>query len=265
VISLLQAVFLGIVQGLTEWLPISSSGHLVIVQQIFGMRVPLLFDVMLHAGTLLAVFAFFWKDILKILSAIFKFDFKSDSGKLGLFVLLGSVPIVLVGFFLYDVIASLFNNLFAAGAALIATGFILYSTKFFRNGQRQELNSKNALFVGISQAASLIPGISRSGVTISSALFKKIDRQEAFAFSFLLAIPAIIGANVFELYRATALALDLGVIGFEMIVGAAVAAIVGYLSLKFLLGILRKGKIYLFAYYCWVVGTILLIYIYFGL
>lgn len=264
-INLFEAILLGIVQGLAEWLPISSSGHLVIVQQLFGMQVSLLFDVMLHTGTLLAVFAFFWRDILKILSAVFRFDFKSESGKLGLFVLLGSVPIVLAGSFLYDMIAPLFNNLLVTGAALITTGCVLYCTKIFRNGQKQELqkqelNSKNALFVGISQAASLIPGVSRSGITISSALFKKIDRQQAFAFSFLLAVPAIIGANAFELYRATVLGWN--TIGFEMFVGAAVAAIIGYLSLKFLLGILRKGKFYLFAYYCWVVGAILLIYVY---
>jgi len=238
------------------------------------MQVPLLFDVMLHAGTLLAVFAFFWKDILKVLSAVSKFDFKSESGKLALFLLIGTVPIALVGFLFYKTIAPLFDSLFAAGAGLIITGCALYSTKFFKNGNgrqlnsNRQLNSKNALLIGISQAVSLVPGISRSGVTISTALFKKIGREQAFAFSFLLAIPAIIMANVFELYRTTDSVLGwgvMGVIGFEMIIGAAVAAIVGYLSLKFLRDILRKGKFYLFAYYCWIVGAILLIYIYFGL
>lgn len=260
-VSLFQAVFLGIVQGITEWFPISSSGHLVIVQQVLGMQVPLLFDVMLHGGTLLAVFTFFWKDILKILLASLRMDFNSDDVKLGMLILLATIPIALAGFFLYDLIAPLFNSLPAVGAALVVTGCVLYATKFFRDGQ--ELNPKNALFIGISQTVSLIPGISRSGFTISSALFNDIDRQQAFTFSFLLAIPAIIGANMFELYRATV--LDLSVISFEMVVGMAIAAVVGYLSLKFLRDVLKKGKFYLFAYYCWILGIAILAYIYLGL
>lgn len=262
VVNLFEAVFLGIVQGLTEWLPISSSGHLVIVQQIFGMQVSLLFDVMLHAGTLLAVFVFFWKDIFKLLRAILRLDFKSGDGQIALFVLIGSIPIAFAGYFLYDFIAPLFNSLIAVGAALIITGSVLYFTKFFQSVGRKILDTQNAFFVGIAQAFSLIPGISRSGITISSAFFKKIDRQQAFTFSFLLAIPAIIGANVFELYRAT-VNLNLGAISFEMIAGAVIAAVVGYLSLKFLWGILRKGRFYFFAYYCWIVGIVVLIYAYF--
>lgn len=255
-VNLFEAVVLGFVQGITEWFPISSSGHLVVAQQLFGMQVPLLFDVLLHGGTLLAVFAFFWKDIWKILSALARLDMRSKDGRIGLFVLIGSLPIALTGVLFYDLIAPLFNSLFAVGMALLITGFVLYITKFFKNGQT--LNSKNVLFIGISQAASLIPGISRSGITISSALFKKIDRQQAFSFSFLLAIPAIIGANAYALYRATV--LDLGTISFEMIIGTASAAIVGYLSLKFLRDIVKKGKLYLFAYYCWILGIILLMY-----
>ncbi len=262
VVNLFEAVFLGIVQGLTEWLPISSSGHLVIAQQAFGMQVPLFFDIMLHAGTLFALFAFFWKDILKILQAIVRLDFKSGDGKLGLFILIGSIPIALAGFFLYDLITPLFNSLVAVGSALIITGSILYFTKIFRGRVEKRLNSKNAFFVGIVQAFSLLPGISRSGITISSALFRKINRQQAFVFSFLLAIPAIIGASVFELYRAT-VNLNLAAIGFEMVAGAVIAAVVGYLSLKFLWGILNKGKFYFFAYYCWIVGMVALIYAYF--
>lgn len=260
-VNLLEAVLLGIVQGLTEWFPISSSGHLVIVQQLFGVPVPLLFDVMLHCGTLLAVFAFFWEDIFKILSAALRMDFKSDDAKLGLLILLATFPISLVGFFLYDLIAPLFNSLFAVGAALVATGCMLYATKFFRNGQ--ELNPKNALFIGISQAVSLVPGISRSGITISSAVFRGIDRQQAFTFSFLLAIPVIIGANAFELYRAAA--EDFSAINLEMLFGTVIAAIVGYFSLMFLRDILKRNKLHFFAYYCWILGTSVLAYIYLGL
>ena len=261
VVNLFEAVFLGIVQGLTEWLPISSSGHLVIAQQIFGMQVPLLFDIMLHAGTLVAVFVFFWKDIMKILRSIVRLDFKSGDGRVALFILIGSVPIALAGFFLYGFITPLFNSLIATGSALIITGSILYFTKILRSRIEKTLNYTNAFFIGIAQAFSLLPGISRSGITISSALFRRINKQQAFTFSFLLAIPAIIGANAFELYRATT-DLSLGAVGFESIVGAVVAAVVGYLSLKFLWGILNKGKFHFFAYYCWIVGIVALIYAY---
>jgi undecaprenyl-diphosphatase len=260
-VNLFEAVLLGLVQGITEWFPISSSGHLVIVQQLLGIRVPLLFDVMLHGGTLLAVFAFFWKDILKILSAALRMDFESDDGKLAVLILLAAVPIALIGIFFYDLITPLFNSIFVIGVALLATGCMLYATKFFRNWQ--ELNPKNALFIGISQAFSLVPGISRSGITISSAVFRGIDKQQAFTFSFLLAIPTIIGANAFELYRATI--LDLSIINFEMIAGTAIAAVVGYFSLKLLRDVLEKGKFYFFAYYCWILGTSILAYRYLSL
>jgi len=270
-VGLLEAVFLGLVQGLTEWLPISSFGHLIVVQKLLGMQLPLFFDVALHGGTIFALIVFFRKDIWKILSSVFRLDFKSESGRLGLLVLAGSIPVALTGFFLYNTLVALFSDISLIGAAFIATGFILYSTKFFKAGQRnwQELSFKDALFVGAAQAVSIIPGISRSGITISSALFRKIERQAAFVFSFLLAVPAIIGANAFELYKVTesasGSAFDFGGNGFGvvvMLVGVAVAAIVGYLSLKLLRDVLNKGKIYLFAYYCWAVGALVLAYLY---
>jgi len=264
-VNFLEAVLLGVVQGLTEWLPVSSSGHLVIVQQLFGIQVPLLFDIALHVGTLLAVLAFLWKDVLKIVSAFLKFDFKSDDGKMGLFILVGSVPVALAGFFLHDFVESLFSSLSAVGAALVVMGSILYSTKFFKNGRGMngeremngELNAKNALLIGISQAISIIPGISRSGITISSALYRNIGKQKAFVFSFLLSIPAVLGAAVFEVVSSS---LGFSPIDFGMIFGAAIAASVGYLSLKLMRNIVDKERFYLFAYYCWLVGAAILVY-----
>lgn len=259
-VGLIEAIFLGFVQGLTEWLPVSSFGHLIIVQQLLGLHLPLLFDIALHGGTILSVFAFFWKEIWKILSAVSKFDFGTSEGRMGLFVLVGGVPVAFVGFALYDVLVPLFENLFVVGAALLVTGFALYCTKFF-SGER-EMDTKDALLIGISQAFSIIPGLSRSGLTISSALFRKISRQQAFAFSFLLAIPAIVGANVFELYKTASSGMNLNSFGFEMFLGASVAAMVGYVSLRLLGDALRKGRFYMFAYYCWTVGTLVLIYAY---
>lgn len=250
-VNLLEAIFLGLVQGLTEWLPISSSGHLVIVQQLLGMEVPLFFDVLLHFGTILAVFAFFWKDILKILKSLFKLDFKSQDGRLGLYIIVGNVPVALTGYYLHDVFESFFSNLFVVALALIITGILLFLTKYTRG--RRKLNFYDSLVVGIAQAFSLVPGLSRSGSTISTGLFRGLDRESVFKFSFLLAVPAVIGGNLLELNQG------LGEVGLEMVVGTVIAAIMGYLSLKFLFRTLKKGKFYWFSVYCWVVGVVLLL------
>ena len=249
----LQAIVLGIVQGLTEWLPVSSSGHLVIIQEIFGIEVPLLFDIMLHFGTLLAVFAMFWNDIQKMLSCIVTLDFKSEYGKLALFLVVGSIPIALLGFFLHDFFASLFTNLTAVGVALVITGLVLYSSKFPEESKK--LNGKESFVVGVAQALAIVPGFSRSGFTITTGLLRGIDRREIFRFSFLLSIPAIIGATVFELTTVSLAGCDL----LCMTLGAAIAAVVGYLSLKLLLGFVVNRQFYLFSYYCLALGLLIVL------
>jgi len=249
---ILEAIFLGLVQGLTEWLPVSSSGHLVMAQELLGIKVPLLFDVMLHFGTILAVFALFWKDISNILKSLFKFDFKSKDGKLGLYIIVGNIPIALAGYSLHDVFESFFSNLFVVGSALIVTGILLFLTKYTQ-GQRK-LNIHDSILIGIAQAFALIPGLSRSGSTISTGLFRGLNKESIFKYSFLIAIPAVIGANLLELNQV------LGEVELlPMIVGTTISAIVGYLSLKFLFRMLQEGKFYLFSVYCWIVGAILLI------
>lgn len=264
-VGLVEAVFLGIVQGLTEWLPVSSFGHLVIVQKLLGLQVPLIFDIALHGGTIVAVFVFFWKEIMDILSAVLRLDFRSGNGRMALLVLVGSVPVALVGFLLYDALVPIFDSLLVVGASLVVTGFILYSTKFFSGeGTREEererdIGFKDSLVIGISQAASILPGLSRSGLTISSALFRKIGKRQAFAFSFLLAIPAIVGANLFELYKDAG-SEGVAAVGIETLLGAATAAIVGYASLKVLDDILERGRFHMFAYYCWFAGAAVLVY-----
>ena len=249
----LQAIFLGIVQGLTEWLPISSSGHLVIIQELFSIKVPLIFDIMLHFGTLLAVFAIFWKDILKILLSIVKLDFKSEYGKLAKFLVVGSIPAALVGALFHDFFASLFTNLTAVGVALLITGIILYSSKF--HSESKTLSYKESFLVGFAQALAIIPGISRSGFTIATGLLRGIGRREIFRFSFLLSIPAIIGANVFEFTTVPLAGFDL----MGMTVGTLTAAVVGYLSLKLLFRIVLDSKFYLFSFYCLALGLLVLI------
>jgi len=253
--TLLEATLLGFIQGLTEWLPISSSGHLVIAQQLLKIEVPLLFDVMLHFGSLIAVLAFFWKDILKIIKSFFKFDFKSQEGKLGLFIIIGSIPVGFAGFLLHDYVEYFFNNLFLVGFSLIITGILLYFTK--NKDGKNKLNFSDSILIGVAQAIALVPGISRSGSTISMGLLRDIDKKVTFEFSFLLSIPAIIGANLFEISK---FGVNFNSLLIPLLVGTTIAVIVGYLSLKFLFKTIQKEKFYLFSYYCWIVGIILMSY-----
>jgi len=251
--NFIEAIFLGLVQGLTEWLPISSSGHLVIIQHLLGFQVSLLFDTLLHAGTLFAVIVFFRNDIYKFIEVIIKQDFKSTEGKQIQFIVLGSIPITVVGFLLHDIITSVFNSLFIVGLGLIFTGTFLYMTK--KTNSNTRLNFKNSFIIGLAQAAALLPGISRSGLTISTGILQGVNSDLVFEFSFLLAIPSIIGANIFELYRIISIQNEI----MYLIIGSGIAAIVGYLSLRLLYRILKIEKLYIFAYYCWTLGAITLL------
>jgi undecaprenyl-diphosphatase len=218
------------------------------------INVPLLFDVMLHFGTLLAVIVFFWKDIIKILKSLFTFDFKSEEGKLIIFIIVGTIPAALTGLIFHDIIESFFSNLSVVGIALVITGVILLLTK--KSQGKKELNIFDSFLIGIAQAFSLIPGISRSGTTISTGLLRGIDKEKALKFSFLLSIPAIIGANLLELVKNPITETDV----LPLYVCVITSTIVGYLSLKVLYRIIKRGKFYYFAFYCFIIGLLLLIY-----
>lgn len=250
--TILQAIILGIVQGITEWLPISSSGHLVIFQQWMGLSVPLIFDIFLHVGTLIVILLVFFKDIIEILKSLFRFDLKSYHGKLLLFIIIGSVPTGLIGYYFHDVFESFFNNLVAVGIALLVTGgLLLFSERFEK---RRGLNAIDSILIGVVQGLAIIPGISRSGSTISVGLLRGVDKKLVAKFSFLLSVPAVIGATILE-FDIAAISVNL----VPIIVGTAVSVVVGYLSLKLLLRLLIKKKFHYFAYYCFAVGVFLLI------
>lgn len=252
-VSLIEALLLGIVQGLTEWLPISSSGHLVIIQEFMQIEVPLFFDIILHLGTFTVILIYFRHDIFQILKAIFKLDFKSDYGRLGLFIILGNIPIALTGLIFYDAITSFFKNPMLVGFALLATGTLLYLSKY--GNSNKKLNTSESLIVGLAQAIAIIPGISRSGFTISVGLLRGISQEEIFRFSFLLAAPAILGATLFDYRNLSLMEVDISAI----IVGFSAALVVGYFSLRLLSRLVKTGRFHLFAYYCWIIGLILLI------
>jgi undecaprenyl-diphosphatase len=256
-VSLVEAFILAVIQGLTEWLPISSSGHLVIGQKTLGLNLPLIFDVMLHAGTVVVILVVFRKDIADIIRALIKWDFKTEEGKLAVFIAIGSVPIAFVGYFLHDFIESLFNNLLAIALALLFTGSILFFSEK-RQGNRR-LGFLDSLLVGLAQAVAIIPGVSRSGLTVATGLMRKINKATAFKFSFLLSIPAVIGATALESRNLIINNVD----AVPMLVGAIVSMVVGYISLKILQRIVMSEKFHLFAYYCWTVGSALTLFIIF--
>lgn len=255
--TLIEVFVLAVIQGLTEWLPVSSSGHLVIVQEILGLNLPLIFDVMLHAGTLIVILTVFRKDVAKILKVLVKRDFKAEEAKIALLILVGSVPIAILGFIFYDIIESFFSNLIAVGLALIITGCVLFfSEKKLGN---RKIGILDSLLIGLAQGVALIPGISRSGVTVSVGLLRKVDKSIAFKYSFLLSVPAVLGATVLESIDLVIENVDIA----YLVVGVIISMIVGYASLMLLKNIVMNQKIHLFAYYCWTVGIAIFFFIFF--
>jgi undecaprenyl-diphosphatase len=253
-VTLIEVFILAVVQGLTEWLPISSSGHLVITQKALGLDLPLIYSIMLHVGTLIVVLTVFHKDVTDIIKALVKRDFKTKEGKLALYIIAGSIPTAIVGFTFHDFLESLFSNLPAVGTALLATGIILFLSEK-RTGNKK-MNLTDSIIIGTAQAISIIPGVSRSGTTISTALMRKIDKKTAFKYSFLLSAPAIAGAALFEAKELTLTNID----SVPLLLGTVVSMIVGYASLKLLQKIVMNEKFHLFAYYCWLVGAAIILF-----
>ena len=250
-----QLIVLSIVQGITEWLPISSSGHLAIIQHLFHLNVPVIFDILLHFGTIIAVLVFFKKEIAGIIGAIFKLDFRSEYGRLVIYIIIASIPTAIIGFLFKDFFESLFYNQPAIGIALLLTGFILFFSS--RKRGSKEISSWSAIVTGIVQGLAIIPGISRTGATLSSGLFFGIDREKAARFSLLLSIPAILGASVIDFnYKEIA---SIGVT--NAIMGIIISAIVGFFAIKLLVNVLKNHKFHLFAYYCWIVGLLTILFV----
>ena len=253
-VTLIEILILAVIQGLTEWLPVSSSGHLVITQKFLGLNLPLIYSVMLHVGTVIVVLTVFRKDIEEIIRALVKRDFETEEGRLALFIAAGSVPIALIGFVFHDFFESLFDNLLVVGIALLITGFVLFFSEK-RIGNRK-MGILDSLLIGLAQAVAIIPGVSRSGVTVATGLLRKIDKATAFKYSFLLSIPAVIGATVMESRELVVGNVDM----IPLFLGAIISMIVGYVSLKLLQKIVMSEKIHLFAYYCWLVGLAIILF-----
>ncbi len=246
---------------MTEFLPISSSGHLVFFQSLFGMEGPhLFFDVMVHFGTLLAVLIFFRRDISNIASdlpTLFKKE-KRDSQhlRLLLWIILGSIPTGLLGVFLGDWFESLFSKPGVVGGMLLITGLILYLTRWAKKEEKNidKMTWLDAILIGIAQGIAITPGISRSGATISTGLFLGLNRELSGKFSFLLSVPAILGATLLEARK-----MGMATETWPAFLGMAAAFLVGLFSLTFLMKVIRMGKIGSFSYYCFGLGILMIL------
>ncbi|MDH7564658.1 MAG: undecaprenyl-diphosphate phosphatase [Candidatus Bathyarchaeota archaeon] len=254
--SLTQTILLGIIQGITEWLPISSTGHLRLTEYFLSLDIPIFFDVILHIGTLAVIFIYFRKDIKNIASALVRLDFRTEEGRLVPLIAVGTVPTAAIGVAFGDQIESAFKTPITIAAMLTITGTLLYCSGKTHE-KTETITPFAALLFGAAQGIAIIPGISRSGATIAVALLLGLKREKAFKFSFLLSIPAIIGALGLTIYTQHAELAASGLDWIEIAVGAAVAMAVGYLTLKLLWKTLQRGKFHLFAFYCWTLAILL--------
>lgn len=254
--DLLQSLTLGFIQGTTEWLPISSTGHLRIAEHFFGLTVPTLYDVLLHFGTLLVTLIFFRKDIINILKALTHRSFNSADGKLIIPIILGSIPTAIIAFLWGDQLDAL-SSLPMLAAGFIVSGVLLLASKF-SNERKGSIDMPTALLIGVMQGLAVIPAISRSGLTIAVMLLLGIKRDMAFKFSFLLSIPAVFGALGLQLYQQRN-ALALAGIGITEIAAAIVVTVaVSFLALKLVQKSLAANKFWLFSIYCFALGATLI-------
>ncbi len=268
----IQAFVLGIVQGLTEFLPVSSSGHLVLGQHFFGLTEPeLLFDISLHIGTLLAVVVVFFKDIVAIFTALARLPklsaaaggwrpvvSQNEQVRTALLIVAGSVPTAVIGLGFHRVADRIFASVPIVGMMLLVTGGLLWATRTRSSGSRTVagMTVKAALIIGLMQGFAILPGISRSGATISTALFLGVERATAGRFSFLLSLPAIVGALLLELRSGAASSASVPV----LLLGGTVAAVTGWIALVLLLRIVKSGHLHRFAPYCWALGAAVLVW-----
>ena len=266
--DIIQGIIIGIVQGLTEFLPVSSSAHLVFIQNILGVESSLAFDTFLHLGTLIAVLWFFRYDIYKmlkswwlslgdILQGRFTEGFREDPYKrLAWYVIIATIPVGIVGVLFEDSVDALFSGaLYVPAFFLFVTGTILYLSQRMTSGNinYDNITKKEALFMGLGQACAILPGLSRSGTTIAAGLTIGLDKEFAAKFSFILSIPAIFGAFVLQL-KDIGSAMDANFL--PVFLGFIAAIISGYLAIKWMLDLIQNKSLDIFSYYCWAVGII---------
>ena len=271
--SLLNAIILGLIQGISEFLPISSSGHLSIAQNLFGLEMEgsgdLFFEVLLHLGTLAAVFVAYWADIKEMILEFFRTISDIRKGgmpnpipparRLILLIIIGTLPLFAV-LPLQDFVEGLSSNTYFVGGALLVTGLLLFLSDRIKKGRKNAASATvwDILLVGASQAIATCPGLSRSGTTIAVGCFAGLERKFAVRFAFLLSIPAVLGANILEIADVVESGINPAMIP-SYILGVVAAALSGYLCIRLVHMITDKGKFGAFAYYCWAMGLLTVI------
>lgn len=256
--NLIKYIILGIIQGLTEFLPVSSSGHLVIFQEMFNLNEPgIFFEIIIHIGTLIAVLIYFRQDIGKLISAMFSWKEDRDlevrsSQKFILYILVATAVTGVFGVLFEDKLEAVFDKLYLVGIMLIITGVILFLSDLIRDGKKSKLNFVSAIIIGIAQTFAILPGISRSGSTIAVGIFSGLNRKLATRFSFLLSIPAIVGAAIFKIKD-----LEISTISGKFIpylCALIASALVGYFAISLMIRLINNVKLKYFSFYCWLVG-----------
>ncbi|MDD6042262.1 MAG: undecaprenyl-diphosphate phosphatase [Eubacteriaceae bacterium] len=272
--SYFEAIILGLVQGLAEFLPISSSGHLALLQyffQINGENV-LMFAVMMHVGTLISVFICYWKDIWELIVELCLTikDIVTGKGlrlnerpvrKLGVMIIVATIPTGVIGILFNDIFESFYLSLVAIGTGFIITGVLMFLAERISSANRgiEQMNFRNAIFIGILQGIAICPGISRSGSTLVGGLTTGLKREFAVKFAFLISIPSILGSVVLELPDAIKAGLEPGLLG-PIVVGMAVAAVSGFIAIKGMIKIVSDKKLSYFSYYVWILGALTLVF-----
>jgi len=245
-----DSVILGALQGITEFLPISSSGHLVLAESVLGLKIDALksFDVAVHMGTLVSILVYFWKDVLGLLK-----------GKLFWIIVVGTIPAVIVGLFLGDKIDEVFRDARVIGVSMMATAILFLVAEYVnKNSAKSGVSFVKSFVIGLFQAVALIPGVSRSGSTISAGLLQKMKREDAARFSFLLGIPAIAGAGVLTFMGGSSTTFELELI--PIMVGFLVSAFVGLAAIYFLMKFLKNHSLKIFSLYLLIVGAVVYFY-----
>ncbi|RJQ25177.1 undecaprenyl-diphosphate phosphatase [Candidatus Parcubacteria bacterium] len=260
--TVIQGFILGIIQGLSEFLPISSSGHLVLFQKLFGLKEGVVtFDIALHLATLIAVIVVLWKDALEII--------RKPLSKMTFLIIAGTIPTFIIGAAFSDLFEKLFESGISLGFEFILTGLVLWYADSVRSKNKglEKTTYIDAAIIGVAQGIAILPAVSRSGFTIAGALFRGLNREFALKFSFLMSVPAILGAAAKDFYDIIKAGngLEIGVGMGPLLIGMLAAAVSGYLAIRFMLKVFTKVSLKVFSYYVFILGAIVLVdQIFFG-
>jgi undecaprenyl-diphosphatase len=255
---LLEVIILGLIQGFAEWLPISSTAHLIIVEHFFGLTATPLFNITLHVGTLIVVVFYFRREVKNILSALFHLDFKSEYGQFIPLIIVATIPTAVIGLLYVEFLENTLQTILVIGITFLVSATIVYMSKIGKENM-DSISYAMALVIGAAQGLAIFPGLSRSGMTISSALLLGLKREKAFKFSFLLSIPAVLGDLIVEAYKQRGQLVVQGISSAELLVGIAVAMIAGYVAIKLVSKTVAGRKFHYFAIYTCLLGLALIV------